>query len=204
MRTERSAVRVRAVASSAGTVIAEVSGTEPWRPRILPPLRGWARVALVQSRASLLRADDVAVSVEVGPRARLELLELGALLAHSARGGARACLDVSVEIEAGGRLIWLGQPLIVAAGADVSASLLASLAPDAVLLRGDAIVLGRTTEPFGMLTSRMRVTLDGRPVLDETLSTCDPSVVRSTLVSGDATMRTARRRSGARQGRQWR
>ncbi|HEU0315868.1 MAG TPA: hypothetical protein VFR49_00985, partial [Solirubrobacteraceae bacterium] len=81
-----------------GTVIAAVAGTEPWRPRILGAVGGMARVALVQSRASLLAGDRVALTVEVEPGCALELLELGATVAHHARGGAGAGVDVLVRV----------------------------------------------------------------------------------------------------------
>lgn len=179
-------------------MIASLSGTEPWRPRILPARDGWARVALVQSRASLLRADEVSVAVEIGPGACLELVELGALLALNARGGDVATVSVSVDVADGGRLIWLGQPLIVGTGARVAASLRASLAADALLLRGDGVVLGRAGEECGALRSRTRIERDGGPLVDETLCTDDPQVLRSGVVAGDATMIAAVTLAGAR------
>ncbi len=179
-------------------MIASLSGTEPWRPRILPARHGWARVALVQSRASLLRADDVTVSVVVGADASLELVELGAIVAHSARGGDEARLWIFIEVGEGGRLIWLGQPLIVGAGARVSASLRATLAAQACLLRGDGIVLGRAGEECGTLESRLRIEREGAPLLDEALSTLDRLVVRSPLVAGDSAIIAAVTLAGIR------
>jgi urease accessory protein len=188
-------LRIRAEAGSGvgdagATVISELRGTEPWRPRILGPVddTGWARVALVQTRASLITADDITVEVSVGPGAALELVELGALLAMNARDGRQAQLTAAIDVAAGGRLIWLGQPWIVAAGAVVESRVTLSLAAGAVVLRGESVVLGRSGEPAGALSSRTRITLDAAPLLDETLHTGDRSVLRSPVVAGAARM----------------
>lgn len=170
-------------------MIDSLSGTEPWRPRVLwPGAGGFARVALVQSRASLLGADDVLLEVHVGSAAALELVELGALLAHSARGGAGARLVAQVRVEDGGRLIWVGQPLIVGAGARVSAEVEIALAGDAVVLRGESVVLGRAGEACGALVTRTRITCRDVPLVDETLDTSDRTILRSPVVAGSATM----------------
>ena len=190
-------------------MVAALAGTEPWRPRILfePGPRafrarcsssaGWARVALVQSRASLIAADDVSLDVEVGEGAALELVELGAMVVHHARGRRPAQLTASVSVAAGGRLIWLGQPLIVGAGALASASLAVALGRGAVALRGDAVVLGRAGEACGGLSTRTRIELDGAPLIDETLDT-GSTALGSPVVAGGATMIAAVTLAGMR------
>jgi urease accessory protein len=193
-------VRVCAeVGASGATVITALSGTEPWRPRIVVGrgAPGWGRVALVQSRASLLAGDDVELVLDVGDGASLEVVELGAVLAHHARGVAPACVVARVSVAAGGRLIWLGQPLIVGAGARVRSSVAMSLEAGAVALRGEAVVLGRAGEACGALWARMRICVAGVPAVDETLDTGDPAL-RSALVAGDATMIAAVTLAGMR------
>jgi urease accessory protein len=180
----RATVSIRAERRPGGTAISSLSGTEPWHPRVLRPTAGRARVALVQSRASLVRADDVSLAVEVRPGAALEIVELGALIAHSVRDGATSSLRVAVEIAAGGCLIWPGQPLIVAAGAALESFVSVSLRHGARLLRGESVVLGRAGEDCGALRARFRVELEGRPLLDETLDTGDRLTLRSPVVSG--------------------
>ena len=194
-----SCVRVGVEAGRSGTVVSCLSGTEPWRPRILSSGgSSWrARVALVQSRASLLAGDDVSLSLEVGEGAALELVELGAIVCHDARGGAPARVQVLASIAPGGRLIWLGQPMIVAAGAAVSSSVVIDLAPGAVALRGDGVVLGRCGESCGALVTRTRIVRDGVPLLDEELDT-GASALRSPVVAGDATMIAAVTLAGTR------
>jgi urease accessory protein len=193
-------LRIAASAGPAGTVISELGGTEPWRPRILAPNErtGWARVALVQTRASLITADDISIEVTVGPGASLELVEIGALVAMNARGGTEARVTACVDVQAGGRLIWLAQPWILSSGAVVDSRLDVSLASEARVLRGESVVLGRAGETPGALTSRARLTVDGVPLLDETLRTGDLAVLRSPVVAGYGAMIAAVTLAGIR------
>ena len=197
-----SRVSIRAVAGPGGTVIASLSGTEPWRPRVLGGVAsataGWARVALVQSRASLLEADDVALEVDVQAGAALELVEIGAMLAHSARHGREASVTARARVEDGGRLIWLGQPLIIGAGAAVRSELAIELAAGALMLRGESVVLGRAGEECGSLCAHTRVTHDSSVLLDETLETGDRVVLRSPVIAGEARMIAAVTLGGCR------
>jgi urease accessory protein len=147
-----------------------------------------ARVALVQSRASLLSGDDVAISISVGENAALELIELGATLAYTSRQAASARISVQIDVEENGLLIWIGQPLIVARGAHVSRRSIARISRSAALLVGEAVVLGRAREEPGELVTRTRVLCDGDPMVDETLETHDRAALRSSVVAGDARM----------------
>jgi urease accessory protein len=182
------AVSIRAELGGHGTVITELSGTEPWRPCILPRAVGAARVALVQTSATVLAGDDLELSVGVGEGAALELVELAATLAHDVRGGSAAVVRVGVEVAAGGSLVWLGEPLIVAAGARVrrTASLEIDLGGRALL--GERVVLGRAREHPGALVTRTRITCDGLPLLDETLDTRNREILTSAVVAGGARM----------------
>lgn len=182
-----SVVGVRAVRRGVDTVVTDLTGTEPWRPRLLGVSGPVARVALVQSRASLLRGDAVALEIDLGAGCALELVELGATVAHHVRGGPAARLDTSVRLGRGARLVWLGQPLIAAAGCDVLRSTRIELATGAAVLLGEALVLGRVGEEPGHARVRTRVTLDGRPVIDETLDTQPAWLLRSAVVAGTAT-----------------
>ncbi|MHB8692921.1 MAG: urease accessory protein UreD [Solirubrobacteraceae bacterium] len=194
-------VSVRAELVGGRTVIASLSGVEPWQPRILSEAGasgvGWARVALVQSRASLIASDDIALSVVVEKGAALELVELGALVAYHARGGRGALLRARVSVGPRGRLVWLGQPLVVGEGSDVSSTISIELDEGALMLRGESVVLGRAGERSGSLVSRTRVSLAGMPVLDETLDTGCVSL-HSPVVAGDATMIAAVTLAGVR------
>ena len=57
------------------------------RARALPARDGVARVALVQTAASLLSGDHIVMTVDCGPGCRLELVEVAGMVAHDVRGG---------------------------------------------------------------------------------------------------------------------
>jgi urease accessory protein len=180
-------VAIRAGLRGSRSVIEDVWGTEPWRARILAT-GALARVALVQTRASLLGGDDVELSIAVGDGAALEIVELGATLAHDVRGGPGTRIRVEIQVGAGGRFVWIGEPLIVAAGASVQRSTTVELAGSARALLGEAIVFGRSGEHPGALVARTRIACERRTTVDETLDTRDRSTLRSAVVAGDARM----------------
>ena len=191
-------VTIVAAAAGAGTVLEELAGTEPWRPRIVRGAPHVARVALVQSRASILRGDAVELSVSVGAGAALELLEIGATLTHDARGGDPARIAVDIAVRDGGRLTWLGAPLIIARGADVERTTRIELSGRGGALLGETIVLGRAHQPCGALRARTRIVCDGRPALDEALDTGDRETLRSPVVAGQARVIAALTLAGLR------
>jgi urease accessory protein len=197
-----SRVRIAAAAGGSGTVLEELAGTEPWSPRILAGGHGGqgARVALVQSRASILGGDAVELSISVGEGATLELVEIGATLTHHGRGGARAQVVVDVAVRDGGRLTWLGAPVVVARGADVRRTMSVELSARGRLLLGETVVLGRARQSYGSLSSRTRIVCDGRATVDETLETGDPDTVRSPVVAGHAGVICALTLAGLRDG----
>ncbi|MGI8803788.1 MAG: urease accessory protein UreD [Solirubrobacteraceae bacterium] len=166
--------------------VTDLGGTEPWRPRILATAGPAARVALVQSRASLLGGDEVSLEVVVDEGCALELVELGATVAHHVRGGAPARVSAVVRLGRGARLVWLAEPLIAAAGCRVARSVRVELAAGAVVLLRETLVLGRAGEEPGRASSHTRITLEGRPVVDETLETRPSWLLRSSVVAGPA------------------
>ncbi|HCB03508.1 MAG TPA: urease accessory protein UreD [Nocardioides sp.] len=124
------------------------------------------RVALVPEQAVLLAGDHVTVEVRVAPGATLELVEPGGTVAYAMRG-ARARWDVTVEVGAGGTLVWEAEPFVVAEGADVVRTLSVTTYGDARVRLRETLVLGRTGEGPGLLRTRTDVTRDDRFVLVE-------------------------------------
>lgn len=143
-------------------------GTGLLSPRLLSGDATGARVALVATGALLLAGDAVRIDVRVGPGAWLHVVETSGTVAYDARGGS-ASWDVTIEVEAGGALVWEGLPFVVAAGADVTRATTAVLADDATLLLRETLVLGRTGEVGGDLRSGMRCSLAGHPALIDDL-----------------------------------
>jgi urease accessory protein len=179
-------VRVVARAGPRGTTLPELRGTVPWRPQPVRGDPGAATVALVQTAACLLAGDDVRIEITVGDRARLELRELGAAVVHHSRGGPAARLAVDIAVGYDATLAWAAAPIISAAGSALERSMSVTLASGGVALLRDATVLGRAGELGGRLDARLRATADGVALLDERLTTADPTLVGSPVMFGDA------------------
>ena len=138
-------------------------GHIPLAPRRIPAPAGWARVTLVQTVAGLLSGDEVEIEVEVGEGAALELIGNAATLVYPAQRPASQIVRCSVG--AGGRFAWLPQPLVLAAGCDFHGSMQLDLAPDAVAVVRETVVLGRHGEASGRCDATLRCDLAGAPLL---------------------------------------
>lgn len=182
-RASRIAVERRGEAS----IIADLASCDPIGLRPLAPSGALARIALVQTSACLATGDDVAMDIRVGPGASLEIVELSATLAHPVPATRPPIRHVvQVDVGAAGRLLWLAQPLVLAAHTRLHRRLDVATAPDSRALLRETVVFGRSGEGPGAATTRVRITRDGRAVLDDALSTADPAVLRSTAVAGPA------------------
>lgn len=170
------------------TVLRTLRGTEPWRPCVVYGSPCPARVALVQTRASLIAGDDVSISVTVGAGATLEIVELGATLAHDGRGGPIAQLRATIEVAEGGLLIWESKPLIAGAGCRALRVTEARVATGGRMMIGESVVLGRAGQAPGELTSQVSIWHQKMPIVIETLSTRDRSVLGSSAVAGASRM----------------
>lgn len=145
------------------------------RPVLLSSDEGGARVSLVPEGALLLAGDHISIDIEVGAGARLELIEPAGTVAYAMDGG-RASWDVTIRLAAGARLLWAGEPFVVAQGASVDRCTSVQLGAGAVLALREMLVLGRTGEQAGDLRQRLDVTgPDGAPILVEDLDICSSS-----------------------------
>jgi urease accessory protein len=156
----------------------------PLVPRRLPDENGAVRVALVASTALLLAGDRVAVSVRVAEGHRLEVLETAGTVAYAMRGGS-ARWDVHAEVAESAVLTWGALPFVVADGARVHRSSEVDLAEGATAVLRESLVLGRTGQEGGVLESRSRYRLAGRPLLVESLW-LDPDARRNPAVLAGA------------------
>lgn len=159
----RGLVRVRVERRGARSVLASCEGHVPLAPRALGGREGWARVSLVQTVAGLLSGDAVEIELEVGPRAALELTATAATVAYPAQ--LPASIQVSCRVGAEGRLAWLPEPTVLAAGCDLHASMEVELAEGAAAVVRETIVLGRYGEVSGRCDTLLRCDLAGRPLL---------------------------------------
>ncbi|MGA5374645.1 urease accessory protein UreD [Streptomyces griseoincarnatus] len=128
-----------------------------------------AHVSVVGAMSGPHGGDHFTVRADVGTGARLRVGSAAATLALPGQHGGRACQDVRITVAAGGELHWLPEPLISVRGSELAVHTHVDLESGARLVLREELVLGRTGEAPGRLTSRLTVRVDGRPVLDQEL-----------------------------------
>ncbi len=147
-------------------------------PRLVASSRGVVRVALVGTTATLLAGDVVDLRIRVGAGQRLELEDVAATVAYDGRGRG-AQWAVTIVVEPAATLVWHGEPMVVADGADVARSLRVDVASGGRALIRDVVVLGRHGERGGSLRCSTAIWHDGAPLLVEDLDlTSDPCGLR--------------------------
>jgi urease accessory protein len=157
----RATARIVAAAGDGGrTRLTVLRGEVP----LLVRRTGPATVHLVGGAAGPLGGDRLRLEIEVGPGAELDVRCVAASVALPGRNGAVSRTDVVARVAAGGRLRWLPEPLVAAAGCRHEAVTTVDLAPDARLVWRDELVCGRHGEEPGDATLRATVRLDGRPL----------------------------------------
>ncbi|MBB5960490.1 urease accessory protein [Saccharothrix tamanrassetensis] len=123
-----------------------------------------------------LGGDVLGLPVEVRPGAGLNLRGIGATLVLPGQHPGPSRMSVSFQVADGGRLEYLTEPTIVAAGADHHAELRADLASDALLRCREVVVLGRSDEPPGRFRGDTHVHRDGTTLLREHLDLGTPGL----------------------------
>jgi urease accessory protein len=120
--------------------------------RIAARTLGPGRVTLLRKQAGPLAGDHDRVEIVVG--ADLEVTPVAATVALP--GPERTVLELDITVGPGARLILEDAPLIVAEGADVLRTITLRLAPGAVAIVRDVVILGRAGEGPGRLESVLR------------------------------------------------
>ncbi|NLU75684.1 urease accessory protein UreD [Streptomyces sp. HNM0575] len=172
----RAAARVTAVADGrGGTAVPLISGSGPLAPRLTRAAAdgeaGEARVTLVGAMSAPLGGDRLAIEVRVEAGARLRMDAAAATLALPGRGDDAARYDVRLTVGEQAHLRWLPGPVISAAGSRLRQTVRVELAPTARLELTDVLVLGRSGEEPGRLTTRLTVDRAGHTLLDQQLDT---------------------------------
>ncbi|MGX7674793.1 urease accessory protein UreD [Plantactinospora sp. DSM 117369] len=153
-----------------GTRLTVLRGEPPLLPRRTGPVgpAGPGRevqLHLVGGAAGPLGGDRLRIEIEVGPGARLCVRSVAASLALPARDGAESRLVVQARVAAGGRLRWLPEPLIGAAGCAHRTTCVVELAEGAALCWREELVCGRHAEPVGDVRLEMTARYGGRTLL---------------------------------------
>lgn len=162
----RAAARVVAEADRAGTRLTVLHSDVP----VVLRRTGPEQVHLVGGAAGPLGGDAARLTVEVGPGAALCLRTVAASVALPGQNGAESRLTVRASVAAGGRLAWLPEPLVAAAGCRHEVRCAVTLAEDALLLWRDELVFGRAGEGPGDAAVETVVTRAGRPLLHHRLA----------------------------------
>jgi urease accessory protein len=171
--------RARIVATAdgpRGTRLTVLYGEPPLLPRRTGPAGGEAQVHLVGGAAGPLGGDVLAIEIEVGEGAQLCVRGVAASLALPGATGLRSRLTVTARVAAGGRLRWLTEPLIGAAGCDHESHSVMELAEGAALVWREELVCGRYGEPAGDVRLATTVRYGGRTLLrnDLAVGPCAP------------------------------
>lgn len=122
-------------------------------------------VYLVGAGAGPVGGDDLELTVEVAPGARLDVRSTAASLVLPGRNAGPSRLTVRVRVGAGARLVFAPEPSIAAAGCDHRAFAHVSLDEGAELVWREEIVLGRHSERPGRYVSRFDVLSGDAPLL---------------------------------------
>ena len=154
--------------SAAGPRVRVDSSGGPLAVRALSVDASSARVAFVATQALLLAGDHVGIDVQVGAGITLQIQDIAGTVAFDA-GGIGSSWSIRASVAEAGTLIWWGEPLVVASGANVRRSTDLTLADGARALIRETLVLGRFGEVGGALSNRTRVIHGGQPLLVEDL-----------------------------------
>lgn len=126
------------------------------------------RLGLLATTGLLLGGDEVEIEIVLGPGARLELSDVAGTVAYHGRGRA-ASWHTRIEVAPGARLVYRGEPFVVADGAEVDRGLELDLAAGACAAVRETLVLGRSGERGGQVTARTAIRRCGRDLLVEEL-----------------------------------
>jgi urease accessory protein len=116
---------------------------------------------VVSSAAAPVGGDQLALDVEVGPRATADIGTVAATVVWPASVPATSTMTTTIDVAAGGRLVWQPCPTISVRGSDHIATTTVRLAADATATIVEEIALGRHGEQSGALELRLRVERDG-------------------------------------------
>jgi urease accessory protein len=161
-----------------GEVVIAVAADE-FGQSVYPTLRSVGALAvrlagdgayIVGAGAHPIGGDRVRIGVDVGCDASLTLRSTSATLARAGVPHAESLVATEVSVERGGLLRWLPEPGVAARGSLHCSSARIALASTARLAWSDAIVLGRVAEEPGSWTSRLRVEVDGQPLVANELA----------------------------------
>jgi urease accessory protein len=151
-----------------GDRVVGLSASPPLAAKVLAGIHG-PELLLVGAAASLVEGDELAVSLRLGPGARLTVRTAAATLAHPCPGAGSTTFDVHADLGPGASLAWLPEPLVACAGCRHGGRARVRLAAGAAAVWSETLVLGRWGERPGDVAVRLDVDLAGTPLLRDGL-----------------------------------
>jgi len=139
-------------------------------------------VYMIGTSASPVGDDRVDVVARVRAGAHVAIRSTAAMIAWSGRGSRHR---ISIEVEEGGQLDWLPEPLVATAGCDHDQRATVQLAAGSRLHWRETLVFGRAGEAAGRLRAHLSVDRAGLPILRHEISTAVEAVWTSPAVMGD-------------------
>ena len=151
---------IRAEARSGATRLTTLCSDPPLTLRTTP-----GEVHLVGTAAGPIGGDLLTLDLDVGADAHLVLRSAAASIVLPGPFGQASNYRVSAAVGSGASLAHLPRPAVLVAGCDHRVTTTIDLDAGARLVWREEFVFGRHDEPGGSLFQRMRVDLDGSPLL---------------------------------------
>jgi urease accessory protein len=150
-------------------------------------------VYVVGGAAGPIGGDQLDLRISVGAGAFLRVRTAAAAIALPGPDGLESVLRITADVEAGARLEYLPEPVVVSAGARHATIIRVTLAEGASLLLRDELLLGRHGEAGGAARSGLNVDYAGRPLLRQSLevSGADAVTTGPALLAGHRAIGTA-------------
>jgi urease accessory protein len=152
-------------------------------------------VYVVGGAAGPIGGDELDLRISVGAGAFLRVRTAAASIALPGPDGLESVLRVTIDVEAGARMEYLPEPVVVSAGARHATIIRTTLAQGASLLLRDELLLGRHGETGGAARSVLNADYAGRPLLRQSLevSGADAVAMGPALLAGHRAVGTALR-----------
>jgi urease accessory protein len=166
-----------AVVERGGTV-RRLSGHPPLVLRQVQSARPHvASLCLVGGAAGPLAGDELHLDIDVRRNAHAQLGATGATHAQGRASTDPGRMHTTVRVAAGGSLRATPPPLVACAGSSTEVVVDIALESDAALDWRELLVLGRTGESAGGIRLDWRVSVDGRPLLRQSIDLRDPAMI---------------------------
>jgi urease accessory protein len=156
----RASASATAIVTAAGTRLRDLRSEAPLLLRETP-----GALYLVGGAAGPLGGDDLELRIDVHSGATLHVRSAAATLAQPGPNGDGSISRIQLCVHDRGCLTWEPEPLVSVRGSHHTIETDVQLARDARLRLVEEVVLGRWNEASGRVTTRLRITRGGAPLV---------------------------------------